>query len=106
MINLCSNEVFRIRIHCIRVRIHPVAESGSNPDQNPGQDFYVKFSKVCSCISSLIKNRHIRLLKHLLSNACRFLFLLFSYLRFAEAASFDKKELRRSCTLTKDVNVL
>jgi hypothetical protein len=23
----------------------------------------------------------------------------FSYLRFAEAASFDKKELRRSCTL-------
>ncbi len=28
------------------------------------------------------------------SNACRFLFLLFSYLRFAEAASFDKKELR------------
>jgi hypothetical protein len=25
------------------------------------------------------------------SNPCRFLFLLFSYLRFAEAASFDKK---------------
>ena len=24
--------------------------------------------------------------------------LSFSYLRFAEAASFDKKELRRSCT--------
>ncbi len=34
-------------------------------------------------------------------NACRFLFLQFSYLRFAEAASFDKKELRRSCT--KDI---
>jgi hypothetical protein len=27
--------------------------------------------------------------------------LSFSYLRFAEAASFDKKELRRSCTMTK-----
>ncbi len=38
-------------------------------------------------------------LTHIQSNACRFLFLLFSYLRFAEAASFDKKELRRSCTL-------
>jgi hypothetical protein len=25
--------------------------------------------------------------------------LSFSYLRFAEAASFDKKELRRSCTI-------
>ena len=37
-------------------------------------------------------------LTHIQSNACRFLFLLFSYLRFAEAASFDKKELRRSCT--------
>ena len=38
-------------------------------------------------------------LTHIQSNACRFLFLLFSYLRFAEAASFDKKELRRSCTV-------
>jgi hypothetical protein len=28
MINLCSNEVFRIRIQ-------PVAESGTNPDPNP-----------------------------------------------------------------------
>ncbi len=28
----------------------------------------------------------------------QFLFLLFPYLRFAEAASFDKKELRRSYT--------
>jgi len=37
-------------------------------------------------------------LHYIQSNACRFLFLLFSYLRFAEAASFDKKELRRSCT--------
>jgi hypothetical protein len=37
-------------------------------------------------------------LPYIQSNACRFLFLLFSYLRFAEAASFDKKELRRSCT--------
>jgi hypothetical protein len=27
--------------------------------------------------------------------------LSFSYLRFAEAASFDKKELRRSCTNSK-----
>jgi hypothetical protein len=26
--------------------------------------------------------------------------LSFSYLRFAEAASFDKKELRRSCTVS------
>jgi hypothetical protein len=26
----------------------------------------------------------------------------FSYLRFAEAASFDKKELRRSCTARKE----
>jgi hypothetical protein len=31
-------------------------------------------------------------------NACRFLFLLFTYLRFAAAASFDKKELCRSDT--------
>jgi hypothetical protein len=31
-------------------------------------------------------------LTHIQSNACRFLFLLFSYLRFAEAASFDKKK--------------
>jgi hypothetical protein len=38
------------------------------------------------------------LLTHIQSNACRFLFLLFSYLRFAEAASFDKKELCRSDT--------
>ncbi len=38
-------------------------------------------------------------LPYIQSNACRFLFLLFSYLRFAEAASFDKKELRRSCTI-------
>ncbi len=38
-------------------------------------------------------------LTHIQSNACRFLFLLFSYLRFAEAASFDKKELCRSDTL-------
>jgi hypothetical protein len=30
-------------------------------------------------------------LTHIQSNACRFLFLLFIYLRFAEAASFDKK---------------
>jgi hypothetical protein len=37
-------------------------------------------------------------LPYIQSNACRFLFLLFSYLRFAEAASFDKKEQRRSCT--------
>ncbi len=37
-------------------------------------------------------------LTHIQSNACRFLFLLFSYLRFAEVASFDKKELRRSGT--------
>ena len=37
-------------------------------------------------------------LTHIQSNACRFLFLLFSYLRFAEAASFDKKELCRSDT--------
>jgi hypothetical protein len=38
-------------------------------------------------------------LTHIQSNACRFLFLLFSYLRFAEAASFDKKELCRSDTV-------
>jgi hypothetical protein len=38
-------------------------------------------------------------LTHIQSNACRFLFLLSSYLRFAEAASFDKKELCRSDTL-------
>ncbi len=37
-------------------------------------------------------------LPYIQSNTCRFLFLLSSYLRFAEAASFDKKELRRSCT--------
>ena len=37
-------------------------------------------------------------LTHIQSNACRFLFLLFIYLRFAEAASFDKKELCRSDT--------
>ncbi len=37
-------------------------------------------------------------LPYIQPNACKFLFLLFSYLRFAEAASFDKKELRRSCT--------
>jgi hypothetical protein len=37
-------------------------------------------------------------LTHIQSNACRFLFLLFIYLRFAEAASFDKKELYRSDT--------
>jgi hypothetical protein len=30
-------------------------------------------------------------LTHIQSNACRFLFLLFIYLRLAEAASFDKK---------------
>ena len=30
----------------------------------------------------------------------------FSYLRFAEAASFDKKELRRSCTLALIVQTL
>jgi hypothetical protein len=30
--------------------------------------------------------------------------LSFSYLRFAEAASFDKKELRRSCTFLIVVN--
>jgi hypothetical protein len=30
-------------------------------------------------------------LTHIQSNVCRFLFLLFAYLRFAEAASFDKK---------------
>jgi hypothetical protein len=30
-------------------------------------------------------------LTHIQSNACWFLFLLFAYLRFAEAASFDKK---------------
>ncbi len=30
-------------------------------------------------------------LTHIQSNARRFLFLLFIYLRFAEAASFDKK---------------
>jgi hypothetical protein len=41
-----------------------------------------------------------RPLPYIQSNACRFLFLLFSYLRFAEAASFDKKELRRSCTVS------
>jgi hypothetical protein len=41
-------------------------------------------------------------LTHIQSNACRFLFLLFTYLRFAEAASFDKKELCRSDTLIKD----
>jgi hypothetical protein len=28
--------------------------------------------------------------------------LSFSYLRFAEAASFDKKELRRSCTMREE----
>ena len=39
-------------------------------------------------------------LPYIQSNACRFLFLLLSYLRFAEAASFDKKELRRSCTIS------
>ncbi len=43
-------------------------------------------------------------LTHIQSNACRFLFLLFSYLRFAEAASFDKKELCRSDTLQYYVN--
>jgi hypothetical protein len=32
-------------------------------------------------------------LTHIQSNACWFLFLLFIYLRFAEAASLDKKEL-------------
>jgi hypothetical protein len=37
-------------------------------------------------------------LTHIQSNACRFLFLLFSYFCFAEAASFDKKELCRSDT--------
>ncbi len=31
-------------------------------------------------------------LPYIQSNACRFLFLLLSYLRFAEAASFDKKK--------------
>jgi hypothetical protein len=45
-------------------------------------------------------------LPYIQSNACRFLFLLFSYLRFAEAASFDKKELRRSCTLFKALKTL
>jgi hypothetical protein len=48
-------------------------------------------------------------LPYIQSNACRFLFLLFFYLRFAEAASFDKKELRRSCTVAnlsrKDANL-
>jgi hypothetical protein len=34
-------------------------------------------------------------------NACWFLFLLFAYLLVAEAASFGKKELCRSDTLTK-----
>jgi hypothetical protein len=37
-------------------------------------------------------------LTHIQSNARRFLFLLFIYLHFAEAASFDKKELCRSDT--------
>jgi hypothetical protein len=37
-------------------------------------------------------------LTHIQSNACWFLFLLFIYLRLAEAASFDKKELCRSDT--------
>jgi hypothetical protein len=37
-------------------------------------------------------------LTHIQSNALWFLFLLFIYLRFAEAASFDKKELCRSDT--------
>ncbi len=32
--------------------------------------------------------------------------LSFSYLRFAEAASFDKKELRRSCTMGYLINTL
>jgi hypothetical protein len=40
-------------------------------------------------------------LTHIQSNACRFLFLLFTYLRFAEAASFDKKELCRRDTTIK-----
>jgi hypothetical protein len=40
-------------------------------------------------------------LTHIQSNACRFLFLLSIYLRFAEAASFDKKELCRSDTPTQ-----
>jgi hypothetical protein len=44
-------------------------------------------------------------LPYIQSNACRFLFLLFSYLRFAEAASFDKKELPRSCTLAFFANL-
>jgi hypothetical protein len=42
-------------------------------------------------------------LTHIQSNARRFLFLLSVYLRFAEAASFDKKELCRSDT---DVNLI
>jgi hypothetical protein len=42
-------------------------------------------------------------LTHIQSNACWFLFLLFIYLRFAEAASFDKKELCRSDTSTVDI---
>jgi len=44
-------------------------------------------------------------LTHIQSNACRFLFLLFSYLRFAEAASFDKKELCRSDTDTDQTQI-
>ncbi len=31
--------------------------------------------------------------------------LSFSYLRFAEAASFDKKEVRRNCTLSHEMNL-
>ncbi len=42
-------------------------------------------------------------LPYIQPSACRFLFLLFSYLRFAEAASFDKKELRRSYTIMMQI---
>ena len=45
-------------------------------------------------------------LTHIQSNARRFLFLLFIYLRFAEAASFDKKELCRSDTAIIYIEVL
>ena len=38
-------------------------------------------------------------------NACWFLFLLFVYLLVAEAASFDKKELCRSDTLTMRIEL-
>jgi hypothetical protein len=43
-------------------------------------------------------------LTHIQSNASWFLFLLFIYLRFAEAAPFNKKELCRSDTTVKYFN--